>query len=165
MSQEKSHIITMLVENEFGVLARIAGLFSSKGYNIDSLTVSDTTDPTLSRMTIVTHGSPQIIEQINKQLKKLIDTVCVEDLTHLPHVERELVLVKLAAVTAEDLKSVLQDSFYRLIEENPKTLILELSGSVEELKDVLSRLRKFTILETVRSGKIAMHRDLGKLQS
>ncbi len=156
---ERKHTISVLVENEFGVLARVASLFSSKGYNIDSLSVSETFDPTLSRMTIVTHGSDQIIEQILKQLKKLINVIHVEDLTKEKHITREMCLVKLGPGNegqkvldlAEKLKA-------RVLESNAKAVVLELSGDEEELTQALGALEKFGLMEVVRTGMIAIQR-------
>lgn len=162
---ENSHTISVLVENEFGVLARIAGLFSSKGYNIDSLTVSATTDPTLSRMTIVTHGSDQIIAQILKQLDKLINVIKVEDLTKEKHITREMYFVKLKSDSKADILAQAEKHKARVLESNSKAVILELTGDEEELHKALVAFQTFGVLELVKTGKIAIQRGehlLGK---
>lgn len=153
---ERKHTISVLVENEFGVLARVASLFSSKGYNIDSLSVSETTDPTLSRMTIVTRGSDQIIEQIIKQLDKLVNVLRVEDLTRESHVTQEMFLVKLAP--SPELLKVAEKVGARILESNARSVILELTGDEDHLSEALNLLRPLGILEIVRTGAIALQR-------
>lgn len=152
------HTISILVENEFGVLARIAGLFSSKGYNIDSLSVSPTLDPTLSRMTIVTRGSDQIIEQILKQLNKLVNVIKVEDLTKERHITREMCLVKLKADSKADLLKLAEKLKATVLESNSKAVVLEMTGDEEDLTKVLEALQSHGILEVVRTGTIAIQR-------
>src|SRR5262249_48347623 len=131
---ERKHTISVLVENEFGVLARVAGLFSSKGYNIDSLSVSETTDPTLSRMTIVTLGSDQIIEQIIKQLNKLVNVITVEDLTRERHITREMCLVKIKAESKEDALKAAERLGARVLENNAGAVVLEVTGDEDILQ-------------------------------
>jgi acetolactate synthase-1/3 small subunit len=148
------HIISLLMENEAGALSRVAGLFSARGYNIESLAVAPTEDPTLSRMTIVTSGSDAVIEQINKQLNKLIDVAAVMDLSEGEHLERELMLVKVRADTAqhEELKRI-TDSFQgRVIDVSDRTFTIELSDTCARLDDFLRAIGRGLILETVRTG-------------
>ncbi len=148
------HVIALLVENEAGALSRIAGLFSARGYNIESLTVAPTEDPTLSRMTIVTTGSDEIIEQITKQLNKLIETVKVTDISEAPHIERELMMVKVRAVGADrDEMKRLADIFRaRIIDVTDTTYVIELTGNQGKLDAFLAAVPAGLILETVRSG-------------
>lgn len=152
------HTISVLVENEFGVLARIAGLFSGRGYNIDSLTVSPTMDPTISRMTIVTHGSDRIIEQIIKQLNRLINTIKVEDLTEQQFLERELILIKIprAEQSHTELLKVIEMFGGRIVDDEEATYIVELTGDATTLDKILSALKPYGILEFVCSGSIAV---------
>ncbi len=155
---ERSHTITVLVENEFGVLARIAGLFSSKGYNIDSLSVSPTTDPTLSRMTILTHGSDQIIQQIVKQLDKLVNVLKVEDLTKEKHITCEMCLIKINGDSSSEVVKIAEKIGARILESNAKAVVLEVSGDDEELNKAFQLLKPLGILEVVRTGTIAIQR-------
>ncbi len=155
---ERRHTISVLVENEFGVLARVAGLFSSKGYNIDSLSVSETMDSTLSRMTIVTHGSDQIIEQILKQLNKLVNVIKVEDLTKEKHITQEMILVKLKMDQKAELLKLAEKHGARVLENNSKAMVLELTGDEEALNRILETLRPYGIMEIVRTGMIAIQR-------
>ncbi|MEE9331075.1 MAG: acetolactate synthase small subunit [Methylophilaceae bacterium] len=148
------HIISILMENEPGALSRVAGLFSARGYNIESLTVSTTEDPTLSRMTIVTSGSAAVIEQIIKQLNKLIDVVKVLDLNDGKHIERELMLIKVKASNAhrEEMKR-LSDIFRgRIIDVADGSFTIELTGSSHKLDAFIESLDNTAILETVRTG-------------
>lgn len=148
------HIISLLMENEAGALSRVAGLFSARGYNIESLVVAPTEDPTLSRMTIVTSGSDAVIEQINKQLNKLIDVAAVMDLSEGEHLERELMLVKVCADAAmrEELTRI-ADSFQgRVIDISDNTCTIELTDTCARLDDFLQTIGHSQILETVRSG-------------
>ena len=161
---ERKHTISILVENEFGVLARVAGLFSSKGYNIDSLSVSETMDPSLSRMTIVTHGSDQIVAQIIKQLNKLVNTIKVEDLTREKHITREMCLIKLGTQKSqkEALMKVAERHQAVLLESSADTFILQLTGDAEEVGIAIEALRPFgTVeMEVVRTGTIAIQRGV-----
>ena len=148
------HIISILMENESGALARVANLFSARGYNIESLAVAPTEDPTLSRMTIVTSGSDAVIEQINKQLNKLIDVAAVMDLSEGEHLERELMLVKVRADTAvrEELTRI-TDSFQgRVIDDSERTRTIELTDTCARLDEFLQAIGRDLILETVRTG-------------
>ncbi len=148
------HIISLLLENESGALSRVAGLFSARGYNIESLTVSPTEDATLSRMTIVTTGSDEVIEQITKQLNKLIDVVKVIDLSDGDHIERELMLVKVKAVgkDREEMKRMADIFRGRIIDVTDKDYTIELTGTGSELDAFLRALDRAAILETVRTG-------------
>ena len=144
------HIISLLLENEAGV----AGLFSARGYNIESLTVAPTEDPSLSRMTIVTSGSDDVIEQINKQLNKLIDVVKVVDLSEGMHIERELMLVKVRATgkDREEMKRISDIFRGRILDVTDKTYTIELTGTGAKLDAFIEALEKGAILETVRTG-------------
>ena len=148
------HIISLLMENESGALSRVSGLFSARGYNIESLTVAPTEDPTMSRMTIVTSGSDEVIEQINKQLNKLVDVVTVMDLTDGDHIERELMLVKVRAVgeAREELKRIADIFRGRIIDVSDKTYTIELTGAGSKLDSFLQAIDHSLILETVRTG-------------
>ena len=148
------HIISLLMENEAGALSRVAGLFSARGYNIESLTVAPTEDATLSRMTIVTSGSDEVIEQINKQLNKLIEVVAVMDLSEGEHLERELMLVKVRAVGAarEEMKRMADIFRGRIIDVTDKTYTIELTGTGSKLDSFLQAIDRSLILETVRTG-------------
>ncbi len=148
------HIISMLIENESGALSRVAGLFSARGYNIESLTVAPTEDPSLSRMTIVSIGSDEIIEQITKQLNKLIDVVKVVDLSEAAHIERELMLIKVRATgkDREEMKRVADIFRGRIIDVTESTYVIELTGNGRKLDAFIEAIDKTQILETVRTG-------------
>ncbi|MGQ9523286.1 MAG: acetolactate synthase small subunit [Armatimonadota bacterium] len=154
------HTITALVENRPGVLARVAGLFARRGYNIESLAVSITEDPTVSRMTIVVSGDEQTLEQINKQLNKLIDVIKVVDYTGTPVVDRELALIK---VTAEperrtEIMQIVDIFRAKIIDVSERTFTVEVTGSSEKI-DAMERLfQPFGIVEMVRTGRIVMAR-------
>jgi acetolactate synthase-1/3 small subunit len=154
------HTISVLVENKSGVLARVAGLFSGRGYNIDSLNVAETEDSTMSRMTIVSRGDDRILEQITKQLNRLVDVVKVTDLTSEAHVERELVLIKVSA-TAKTRSEVIQISdIFRanIVDVNPETLVIGVTGDEEKIEAMINMLRIYGIKEIARSGKVAISR-------
>ncbi|SOD40670.1 acetolactate synthase small subunit [Nitrosovibrio sp. Nv4] len=148
------HIISLLMENEAGALSRVAGLFSSRGYNIESLTVAATEDPTLSRMTLVTAGSDDVIEQITKQLNKLIEVVKVVDLSDGDHIERELMLMKVRAVgkDREEIKRMADIFRGRIIDVTDKSYTIELTGTGSKLDAFLEGMEHGAILETVRTG-------------
>ncbi|MFN3884058.1 MAG: acetolactate synthase small subunit [Rhodocyclaceae bacterium] len=148
------HIISILIENESGALSRVSGLFSARGYNIESLTVAPTEDPSLSRMTIVTIGSDDIIEQITKQLNKLIDVVKVVDLSEAPHIERELMLVKVRATgkDREEMKRVADIFRGHIIDVTESSYVIELTGDGAKLDAFLNAIDRSLILETVRTG-------------
>lgn len=149
------HIISILLENEAGALSRVAGLFSARGYNIESLTVAPTEDPTLSRMTLVTRGSDDIVEQINKQLNKLIDVVKVVDLTEGEHIEREMMMIKVKSDgigSREEIKRLTDIFRGRIIDVTEHSYTVELTGTGDKLDAFISALGGATIVETVRSG-------------
>ncbi len=148
------HIISILIENEAGALSRVAGLFSARGYNIESLTVAATEDATMSRMTIVTSGSDEVIEQIIKQLNKLIDVIKVLDLNDGKYIERELMLVKVKATPAfKDEMKRMSDIFRgRIIDVADGSYTIELTGSSTKLDAFLEAIDKTAIIETVRTG-------------
>ena len=148
------HIISILMENEAGALSRVAGLFSARGYNIESLTVAPTEDATLSRMTLVTDGTDEIIEQITKQLNKLIDVVKLMDMTEGPHIEREMMLVKVRAEgeRREELKRITDIFRGRIIDVTAESYTIELTGDGGKLNAFLEALPASAILETVRTG-------------
>ena len=148
------HIISVLLENEAGALSRVSGLFSARGYNIVSLTVAPTEDATLSRMTIVTTGSDEVVEQITKQLNKLIDVVRVIDLSDGDHIERELMLVKVRAVgkDREEMKRTTDIFRGRIIDVTDKDYTIELTGTGAKLDAFLKAIDRGAILETVRTG-------------
>jgi len=148
------HILSLLLENEPGALSRVSGLFSARGYNIESLTVAPTEDATMSRMTIVTSGSDEIIEQITKQLNKLVDVVKVVDLNDGEHIERELMLVKVRAFgkDREEMKRMADIFRGRIIDVTDKSYTIELTGTGEKLDAFLDAIEKSAILEAVRTG-------------
>ena len=149
------HTISILLENEAGALSRVSGLFSARGYNIESLTVAPTEDPTLSRMTLVTRGSDDIIEQIIKQLNKLVDVVKLVDLTEGAHIEREMLLIKVKAVGGEsraEIKRVTDIFRGHVIDVTDTTYTIELTGAGDKLDAFIHALNGTDILETVRSG-------------
>jgi acetolactate synthase-1/3 small subunit len=155
------HIISLLMENESGALSRVAGLFSARGYNIQSLTVAPTEDPSLSRMTIVTHGSEEIIEQITKQLNKLVDVVKLSDITEGGHLERELMLIKVRAdshVLRDETKRVTDIFRGRILDVSDDTYTIELTGSGDKLDAFINALSTKCIIETVRSGATGISR-------
>ncbi len=156
------HTISLTVENKFGVLARVAGLFSGRGYNIESLSVAETLDPSVSKMTIVTNGEDKIIEQIIKQLNKLINSIKVVDLTVTEHVEREMVLIKVSA-SGENRTEVLRlvDIFRgKIVDVSPDTFVIELTGDEEKIRAVLDLLKPLGVKDIVRTGKVAMQRTI-----
>lgn len=154
------HIISVLVENEFGVLARVAGLFSGRGFNIESLCVAETQDPTVSAMTIVTRGSEAILEQILKQLNKLINVIKVTDFEGLDFVSREMVLVKLRAEdkTREEILNIVNIFRGRVIDVSQKTYTVEITGNEEKIRAFLALVKPLGIQELVRTGPLAMLR-------
>nr|WP_303802945.1 acetolactate synthase small subunit [Snodgrassella alvi] len=154
------HILSILMENQSGAMSRIVGLFSARAYNIDSLSVSPTEDKTLSRMTIVTHGEDKVIEQITKQLNKLIEVIKVIDLNDSQYVERELMLVKLRA-TGKDRDEILRltDIFRgQIVDVTDKTYTVEITGTSNKLDAFLENTGKSIILETVRTGAAGIGR-------
>jgi acetolactate synthase-1/3 small subunit len=154
------HILSMLVENESGALSRIAGLFSARGYNIESLTVAPTDDPSLSRMTLVTSGNDDIVEQIKKQLNKLIDVVKLLDLSEGEHIEREMMLIKLRAAGAdrEELKRLTEIFRAKIIDVTESTYVVELTGASKKLDAFIQAVPSGLITEVVRSGATGIAR-------
>ncbi|MBW7900626.1 MAG: acetolactate synthase small subunit [Rhodocyclaceae bacterium] len=148
------HIISILIENEAGALSRVSGLFSARGYNIETLTVAPTEDSSLSRMTIVTTGSDDVLEQITKQLNKLVDVVKVVDLSEAAHIERELMLIKVRATgkDREEMKRMADIFRGRIIDVTDSTYVVELTGSSSKLDSFISAIDAGLILETVRTG-------------
>ncbi len=148
------HILSLLVENEAGALSRISGLFSARAFNIESLTVAPTEDESLSRMTIVTTGSEQIIEQITKQVNKLVDVIKVVDLNERAYIERELLLIKLDADKVENkkLESIVSEYKGSIIDESENTFMVEIINTGEVLDNVIENFDQSWILEVVRSG-------------
>ncbi|HUQ26599.1 MAG TPA: acetolactate synthase small subunit [Burkholderiales bacterium] len=148
------HIISVLVENESGALSRISGLFSARGYNIETLTVAPTEDASMSRMTIVTTGSEDVVEQITKQLNKLIEVVKVVDLSEAEHIERELMLIKVRAgqKEREDMKRMADIFRGRIIDVSDNTYTIELTGDGAKLDAFIKSLDQGSIIETVRTG-------------
>jgi len=154
------HTISILVANKFGVLSRVSGLFSGRGFNIDSLTVAETHDPSVSRMTIVTRGNDQIIEQITKQLHKLIDVIKVTDLTGGDFIGRELALIKVQA-TAENRAELLGivDIFRcKVVDVSQKSYTLEVTGDLNKIEAIIEILRPMGIIELIRTGRVAVAR-------
>ena len=149
------HVISILLENESGALSRVAGLFSARGYNIESLTVAPTEDPTVSRMTLVTRGSNSIIEQITKQLNKLIYVIKLVDLAEGPHIERELCLVKVKSDTGEQRQDIqrLVDIFRgRIVDVGDASYTIEMTGTGEKIDAFINTIDTSLIIEVVRSG-------------
>ncbi len=148
------HIIAVLLENESGALARVVGLFAQRGYNIDSLTVATTEDPTLSRLTMVTRGDDQVIEQITKQLHKLIEVVKLVDLSESAHIERELMMVKVKASgeQREEVKRCADIFRAQIIDVSPTTYTIQVVGTSEKLEAFIQALCNTQIMEVVRTG-------------
>lgn len=148
------HILSLLLENEAGALSRVAGLFSARAFNIESLTVAPTEDPTISRMTLVTSGSDEIMEQITKHLNKLVDVIKVIDLNDNRHIERELLLIKLAAKnnSREEIKRLVDIFRGRIIDVTENTFTIEMTGNGDKLDAFIETLDRKIILEVVRSG-------------
>ncbi len=154
------HTISVLVENKFGVLARVSGLFSGRGYNIDSLNVAETEDPTVSRMTIVARGDERVLEQIIKQLNKLVDAIKVADVTSEPHVERELVLIKVSAQARSRSEIIQITDIFRanIVDVSPEALIVAVTGEEGKITAIINMLRPYGIKEIARSGQVAISR-------
>ncbi len=154
------HTISVLVENQFGVLTRVAGLFSARGFNIDSLAVGETQDPEVSRMTVVANGDAHVVEQIMKQLNKLIDVIHVENLSSDEVIARELVLIKIgaSAATRNDIMHVVNTFRAKIVDVSPGSLTIEVTGSEGKIDAMLELLRPFDLREVVRTGQIALSR-------
>ncbi len=152
------HVLTITVDNEAGILAKIAGLFTARGYNIDSLTVTDISENhAVSRITIATQGSPQVIDQIHAQLERLVPVHNVIDLTEIgPHVERELVLVKIAVSTMDEARGIADDFGARLIDTSANSAIFELSDTEDRIDQFIALMREHGLLDVVRTGIVGM---------
>ena len=158
------HVISALVSNQVGVLSHVSGLFAARGYNIDSMNVGETEDPTVSRMTLVLHGDDAVIEQVIKQLRKLVNILKVQDLTRAPFVERDLMLIRVNTPAGRRSEVIeLVDVFRgKVVDITHKDLVVELSGPEAKIEAFLSLCRSFGIKEVVRSGPIAMVRGARK---
>ncbi len=155
------HTISVLVENKFGVLSRISSLFSGRGFNIESLSVAETMDSTVSRMTIVTRGSDQIIEQVTKQLNKLVDVIKVNDLTEEKFIDREMVLIKVdteQAIKRDEVLRIVEIFRCKVADVSPKAYTIEVTGDEGKIKAIVDMLKPIGIKEIVRTGRIAMTR-------
>jgi len=151
------HTISIWVENKFGVLARVAGLFSGRGFNIDSLAVGETLDPTASRMTVVVRGDDTVLDQISKQLNKLVDVIKVQDFSCTDSVQRGLVLVKVTAKRAQDqIRQVADDFGARIVHAGGEDTVVEMTGEEDKIQEMLNLLKPFGIKEVVRTGMIAI---------
>ena len=148
------HVISLLLENEAGALSRVSNMFSARGYNIESLTVAPTEDPSMSRMTIVSIGSDDVVEQITKQLNKLVEVVKVVDLSEAAHIERELMLIKVRATgkDREEMKRMADIFRGRIVDVTESTYVMELTGSATKLDSFIEAIDGSLILETVRTG-------------
>ncbi len=155
------HTISCLVENKFGVLSRVSGLFSGRGYNIESLSVGETIDPAVSTMTIVTTGDDQIIEQITKQLNKLIDVIKVIDLVEVDHVEREMILVKVTPKRENKAEVLRLAEIFRgrIVDSSQKTYTVEITGDEKKIEAFVEIMKPMGIKEFVRTGKVAIARE------
>lgn len=154
------HVISVLVENRFGVLAHIAGLFSGRGFNIDSLAVGETHDPSVSRMTIVVRGEDNVVEQILKQLNRLVDIISVQDLTSQRFVDRELMLVKVQSSqqTRSEIIEIAELFRTKVVDVQQESLTIEASGDGDKLEALINLLTPYGIKEIVRTGRIGMAR-------
>jgi acetolactate synthase I/III small subunit len=154
------HTISVLVENKFGVLTRIAGLFSGRGFNIDSLNVAPTNDPTVSRMTIVTRGDDKTVDQIVKQLEKLVDSIKVTDFRDGEYVDRELIMIKVGvdAATRAEVMQVTDIFRAKIIDVQPKSLTIEITGDESKVDKFIELMKTYGIIELTRTGKVALPR-------
>jgi acetolactate synthase I/III small subunit len=156
------HTISVTVENKFGVLARVSGLFSSRGYNIDSLAVGETNNPSVSRMTIVVHGDDRVLDQVIKQLNKLVDVIQVNDLPDGTYVARELCLIKVKSDTGarSEILEVANVFRAKVIDIGHKALTIQITGTEDKVEAFIKLMEPYGILELVRTGKVAMVREL-----
>jgi len=159
----KKHTISVLVANEFGVLARVSGMFSARGYNISSLCVGETEDPTISRMTVTVHGDNHVLAQIIQQLNKLVDVIRVEDLTSLSFVEREMVMIRVQANNKRRSEVLEIAEIFRgkIVDLDNKTMTVEVTGAQGKVTAFVEMMRGFGIMEMVRTGEIAIARAAG----
>jgi acetolactate synthase-1/3 small subunit len=154
------HVLSALVQNQPGVLAHISGMLASRGFNIDSLAVGETEDPQLSRMTIVVHGDDAVLEQVRKQLDKIVTVVRVQDISSEDYVERDLMLIKVQAAPAQRMEiAVLVEMFRgRVVDVSPDNLMIEISGQERKIEAFIDLMRPYGILELARTGRIALVR-------
>ena len=159
------HTFAVLVENQFGVLGRITGLFSARGFNIESLSVAETDDPSVSRITLVTAGDDKILEQVNKQLNRLIDVIKVTDLSEEPHVDREMVLIKVSTEEFRRAEVFRIAEIFRakIVDVTSKTYVLEVTGDEGKIGAIIDLLKPLGVKEIVRTGKIAIGRGQGAM--
>ncbi len=157
----KKHVISVLVENRFGVLAHISSLFSARGFNIDSLAVGETEDSSMSRMTIVVTGDDRTLEQVDKQLNRLIDVIRVDDLTKKGFIDRELVLfkVKVSAANLKEIKEVLKKNKAKIFDEKNETLSVEFCGDSSRVEKLFKELSNYKLKEMTRTGKLAIAKE------
>jgi acetolactate synthase-1/3 small subunit len=168
MTTRQRHIISILLQNEVGALTRVAGLFSTRGYNIESLNVAATDDPTVSRITLVTTGTDQVLQQIVNQSLKLVDVVNVDDMTADAHIERELLLIKLKVHASEvaSLKKVADEAKARVLVDEPASFTIEYTASEAQVTKFIASVTKFgDVLEVVRSGALAVYSGTTTLKS
>ena len=156
------HTISVTVENRFGVLSRVVGLFSGRGFNIESLSVGETIDPEISRITIVTRGDDRIIEQVTKQLRKLVDVIKVTDLTDLNFVDREMILIKISATekTKADILRINDIFRGKIVDVSPASYTFEVTGDGGKIQAFLKLVKPFGVKEIARTGKVAISREL-----
>lgn len=161
VTAENKHTISVLVKNSFNALSRIVGLFSGRGFDIDSISFGMGQEPGLGRITITTHGDEQIIEQITKQLHKVVDVLKVHDLTYEPYVERELALVKVNSshTTRSEIMQIVNIFRAKIIDISPDSMTIEVTGSEDKVTAALGMLRQFGIIEVARTGTVALKRE------
>jgi acetolactate synthase-1/3 small subunit len=167
MTSHKRHIVSILLQNEVGALTRVASLFATRGYNIESLNVAPTDDPTVSRLTLVTSGTEAVVQQIVNQSLKLIDVVNVDDLTRDPHIERELLLIKIRAHTSqmEQLRAAIDTAGARVLSDEAESFTVELTDSESQINRFIAEVGAFgEVLEVVRSGALAISRGIETLR-
>lgn len=154
------HTLSVLVENKFGVLARISGLFSGRGFNIDTLNVAPTQDPTMSRMTIVVKGDDTVLEQVTKQLNKLVDTIKVQDFRDGEYVDRELILIKVGVdtTTRAEVMQICDIFRAKIVDVAPQTVTIEMTGAESKVNAFLGLMNQFGVRDLTRTGKVAMPR-------
>jgi acetolactate synthase-1/3 small subunit len=160
-SVAQRHTISALVENHFGVLCRVSGLFSSRGFNIDSLSVGETEDPSVSRMTIVVKGDDRVLEQVNKQLNRLVDVIRVIDMTRGSFVERELALIKVSAdkATRSEIIQIAEVFRAKVVDLSPNSMTVEVTGNDDKINAMIGMLKPFGIREMARTGVVALLRE------
>ncbi|MBI3407380.1 MAG: acetolactate synthase small subunit [Planctomycetes bacterium] len=158
------HVLSALVQNQPGVLAHVSGMLASRGFNIDSLAVGETEDPHLSRMTFVVHGDDAVLEQVRKQLDKIVSVVRVDDISGVEHVERDLMLIKVSANAAQRTEIALLVEMFRarVVDVSGANMMIEISGQEEKIDAFIEMMRPYGILELARTGRIALLRDTSK---